>query len=147
MYALRAPDNILHVAQCCTWGVHPMRSHHFAVRFPNPVYEGAVRRQMELPYRTLGKYLTNLVRCDLILQREHDFTKWFCGQSDADQDFVDDCLREFPKSVPGSQPTLTHHFCQGIIAVQMNRHHCTATKALAFLPAAVHDLCTANGFS
>ena len=124
-----------------------MRSQHITLRIPQPVYAGGVRRQLELPYETYSQYVTNLQRCDLILQRDHDFTRWMAVQTLADQDAIDDCLSVFQRSVPGSQPTLTHHFCNGIILVMMTRHGCSTKKALCYLPACVQALCASCGFS
>ena len=124
-----------------------MRSRRFTVRFPNPVQDGAVRRQIEQGFESESEYLTNLVRCDLILQRGHEFTLWLAAQSDEDQDFIDDCLQDFKPSVPGSQPSLTHHFCRAIIDLQIARHGCTSSVALEKLPSSVRELCLKLGFS
>ncbi len=123
-----------------------MRSTSFTVRFPYPVREGAVRRQEHAPFETLGKYLTNLVRLDLIIQCDHGFTKWFADQSNADQDFIDDCLDDFPGGLPETEPTVTRMFCQKMVDVQMKRRKCTASEALKFLPHTLRALCAAHGF-
>ena len=106
-----------------------------------------MRRKKQVPYEDLSDYTNSLTYCDQICPRSHDFTRWKAAQSRRDQDFMHDCLAEWIPSEPGILPSLTCHFCEGIIGVVMRRHLCTSAEALVRLPEAIRALCLENGFS
>ena len=119
-----------------------MRSHSFGVRLPQPVRDLAFSRSKHEGYRSVGEYVTNLIRRDGLSKPDHELMVWIAGLSRRAQDYIDDRLAGFPAASVQTQPNLTGHFCTGLIAVEMEGGR-KREAAIAKMPAELAQLCTA----